>query len=321
MNKLLNRRQPRLDPAGWVSLRKAFHLFGRAAIGSAFGGMRFRQTDIEDAISQKSDNVCVEVPVNSDGTHELVLDSKTGARLFTQSVCRSFRQAVMVGRLSAAYAQKGAGALKPMPAEAWRTDDDFLRFDGWSFDPVAIGRSGEDAPCWVFISRATLASVSTELEKWRFELPPWDGEQPPVEGLNYCNEWPIQFELLDGSLWALAPLLPDFAERKDVAALQDANGLCKINDIQPPNYDLTARPSIRQSITRRGRPTPPFVRDLAALLKTHWAHVDRAFERGEEPRPHPTDQLLANLLLKPHGIISPGKVKYHRLKLQKSADR
>ena len=159
MNRLPNKRQPRLEPADWVSLRKAFHLFGSAAIGPAFGGMRFRLADIEDAISQKSDDVCVEVPVNSDGTHELMLDSKTGARLFTQSVCRSFRQAVAAGRLTAAYAPKGAGALRSMPVEAWRTDDDFLRFDGWSFDPEVMGKTGEDGPCWVFINQASLDSV------------------------------------------------------------------------------------------------------------------------------------------------------------------
>jgi hypothetical protein len=203
-------RQPRVDPNGWVSLRRAFFWFGRSAIGHEFGAATFLMQDVEGAIAQKSYAHHGSLPLNAAGDHELSLDSPTGARLFTPPVCRSFLSAVRNGRLRTGYASKGAGEVLPMPHGAWRTDDDYVCFAGWSFDPNDLGSAGKNSPSWVFVHSADLTDILQELKDWREALPEWDGESEPDPEVTYRNRWPMCFRLIDDDLWVEPPILPEF---------------------------------------------------------------------------------------------------------------
>jgi hypothetical protein len=219
-------RQPRVDPEGWVALRRAFFDFGSSAIGPEFAAATFRTTDIEGVIAQKSNAHHSSLRVNDVGDHVLDLDSPTGARLFTPPVCRSFLSAVRNGKMRTGYAGKGAGEVLPMPLGAWRTDDDYIRFAGWSFDPNEFGAADENSPAWVFVDSADLAIVLEELKHWRANLPAWDGETEPDPKVTYRNRWPFCFELIDDDLWVHPPTLPNFevAKLRLVAGSSTAEG-------------------------------------------------------------------------------------------------
>ena len=204
-------RRPRTDPEGWTSLRSAFLSFGRAAIGSEYGAATFSLQDIEGVIEQRSYPSEFELLLNDAGDHELNLDSPTGARLFTPAVCRSFLSAVRNQRLRTGYASKGAGEVLPMPLGAWRTDDDYVRFAGWSFDPGNFGAVGDKPPSWVFVNNADLSIITGEVQEWRATLPEWDGESEPDSEVTYLNRWPLCFHMVGDELWVEPPILPKFS--------------------------------------------------------------------------------------------------------------
>lgn len=241
-------RQPAVDPEGWVSLRKAFYGFGRAAIGYEFGGATILASTIEQAIGANSDD-CVELEVDAEGSHELRLTSAMGAALFTRPVCRSFCSAARAGQLVTAYATKGAGPLQIMPQGAWRTDNDFARFLGWSFDPENLARADLDAPCWIFVSVKSLQSVEAHLTKWRSNLPIWNGEAEPSERETYCNKWPLRFEQLDDKVWALPPDLPNFREAVQPCEETPA----RVVDILPSASKAEVREWVRSKIREKAK--------------------------------------------------------------------
>lgn len=226
MNEQANSKQLRTDPDGWISLRRAFRLFGSAVIGPDFVGMA-RLT--EEAIAKKSNPPILEVQPNDAGDYVLNLDFEALTELFIGALCRSFRRAVLSGKLPTAYAKKGAGEVLPMPLGAWRTDDDYIRFDGWSFDPENFANAGPDSPCWVFVDPHRLVELMHELKAWRRGLPEWDGKSEPISEKTYCNRWPMEFdgvafEAAYPSLWVMPPELPQFTFLSSVKETAQAGG-------------------------------------------------------------------------------------------------
>lgn len=318
-------RRPWESPAGWVPLSDAFtnHVFMSAFGWSWIGWLT--PSDIETAIAEKAMSPWLKF--SSDALPGDIRESVRGvdaARFYSRAVCDFINKAVRSERLRTAYKPKGAGALEPMPLDAWETDHAFLRFDGWSFDPKDYTAAGRDMPCWVFVQSDDLKALDAELEDWRKRLPRFMGDAQERDGApvpSFMLGSPVSIWGGDDLLVVSAPDLPSPAPALRVVGGGDVVAIP--GTVPEAELDESDAPGERPK--RQTNPKPKWYPALRTMFEEEEKrHAEWADKHSSLPPRFRTAADYGRLLIEkkfPASMLSESTVRYHVAALKREFGR
>lgn len=147
-------KYPLNPPEGWVSMPIALETFGPLACEKGGSFMDFTWA-------------WVDIPKQNPLQDKLNAGLQAKAKGRIRDLARAFSGVLISGEVKSAYSRIGGGGLTPMEPDLWRTDDPYLRYRTFSFDPAEPFSDRVDLPCWIWIEEASLRKATDRLYRER----------------------------------------------------------------------------------------------------------------------------------------------------------
>jgi hypothetical protein len=155
-----------VPPIGWLWLPDGLQHLALLAFGQRFGDEHGKQIEhpLPPFFVLSASDLAQENPLEG-------LTAEATAPLITHMLCRALNEAVLNGRVEAAYTPKGAGDLVPMPLGAWRVDDPYTRYRGGHYNSGDLMAADEDQQYRVLVKLDDVTKLALELLAWVRSLP------------------------------------------------------------------------------------------------------------------------------------------------------